>query len=124
MQQFLFSDGLSAEVKRRLDSFNDQQRTLNAWLEGIMVATAQANGAATTDVVRLNAEGTGVVVVSPDTPADGGELDAGYLKTADTTEVETDEARRARLERARRLINEAKKQRPQTVTTDNGERRL
>ena len=62
MQQFFFSDGLAAEVKRRVDEFKTQQAQVNAWLEGVMVATAQANGAGPNDQVRLNAEGTGVVV--------------------------------------------------------------
>lgn len=111
MQQFAFSQDLAAEVKRRMDILNLN----NEWLNGVMLATAQANGCGPTDRVQLKSDGSGIVV-TPDpefTPL-----------RDDTAAEEMDEERLARLDRAQWLINTAKKKRLQTVTTDEVEQRM
>lgn len=67
MQQFAFSQNLAAEVKRRMDILNLN----NEWLNGVMLATAQANGCGPTDRVKLKADGSGIVVELSETLLEG-----------------------------------------------------
>lgn len=86
MQQFLFSRDLAAEVKRRMDILNLN----NEWLNGVMLATAQANGCGPLDRVNLKNDGSGIVVELSETLlSELRELNAGD-KNTDAADVAAD----------------------------------